>query len=507
MTNHSNLTRDSFCDYLNEEFSDPKKVEATLSALWLEKFGVMVKKKGDLYLFKYNQLRAKWMEPLTHQCRGPIFRYYDGLWVRLTRPFDKFFNQSEGHCPFFNEAAFNQSLPQFSLTEKADGTCIQVWFDSNTFLWRISTLGSIETTSMGDCGLTFGQLFERALGGSVADLGAHLCQQTTYIFELCTEENRIVTGYNIDTVFLLGARDVASGNHLPESRLAEHVSNWSTVGFNVRSPHSFSALETGLTTLGEVKCFVEDQSQDFSRYGENPEGFIIYHRGAPVAKMKNCLYLVLHRRAGAPSQTMEYVLEALFNETLDDVAGALPAAAQEFAPFARGAAAHLLGELQRAVRQVLALPGVHSERDLALAIPGAVADRRFRPFFFRAKAEFVAALQGRAAPTGAAAAREEEEELARRAERWFVDSRARFYQDIKGGYAKARAGEGPAPAADVDMAAVLAAPPEATVAADRKLKKNRRAAKKKNTSNTAAEKSKASSSGGSNSCLGVLSWS
>jgi len=43
----------------------------------------------------------------------------------------------------------------------------------------------------------------------------------TYLFELCCEANRVVTRYKRDTLFLIGARDKASGTILPKEHLDE----------------------------------------------------------------------------------------------------------------------------------------------------------------------------------------------------------------------------------------------------------------------------------------------
>jgi len=66
-------------NYLNEQtFGDlsTKRESNIITAVadhFDDKFGVTVKNVGDLFQFKYN-IKAKWGEAITHECRGVIMR-------------------------------------------------------------------------------------------------------------------------------------------------------------------------------------------------------------------------------------------------------------------------------------------------------------------------------------------------------------------------------------------------------------------------------------------------
>lgn len=192
-------------DYLNGlDLSDDELVSH-----FATEFGVKVKIENDLFLFKYDQLGAKWDKPLVRECRGVILRKMtDGSFKVVSRPFDKFFNLHEGHCSVNDET----DLTGYSLVQKADGTNIRWFWDEVRNEWRCSTLGTISAQACGDSSWTFEELFKRTI--TDFDLFvSELNKEYTHLFELCTVENRIVTKYPEDTIFYLISRHNQSGDY------------------------------------------------------------------------------------------------------------------------------------------------------------------------------------------------------------------------------------------------------------------------------------------------------
>jgi hypothetical protein len=188
--------------YLNDNYA--KGPDDTIAVHFMEKFGVNVKTEDDLFLFKYNQLSVKWTEKITHECRGCILSFREGAWKFISRPFDKFFNVGEFYCSF-NIDDFKDKKDQYSLVEKADGTCIQLYYDGK--FWRASTLGSITPTEINDTGKAFDVLFWEMFGDNVSDADIGF----TFVFELCSWHNRIVSKYPTPRLYFLGARDNSNG--------------------------------------------------------------------------------------------------------------------------------------------------------------------------------------------------------------------------------------------------------------------------------------------------------
>lgn len=74
------------------------------------------------------------------ECRGLICHRGQDQWEVVSRPFDKFFNRNEPSCPYADTTAFDENVSQFYISgsnrrsllltviEKADGTCMQLWY-------------------------------------------------------------------------------------------------------------------------------------------------------------------------------------------------------------------------------------------------------------------------------------------------------------------------------------------------------------------------------------------
>ncbi|MEL7342312.1 MAG: RNA ligase, partial [Bacteroidota bacterium] len=284
---------------------------------FFETFGVRVKSEGSLYLFKYDQINAKWTHDLTVECRGSILTMQHGKWYFLARPADKFWNHQEGRCPLFG-----QDIPEDAvLCEKADGTCIQLWFDGDR--WRISTLGQITTNIAQHGGHRFDDLFKESLKQS-GILGAHndgpntfenytsqLDRSYTYVFELCTEHNVVVNEYEERRVFFLYRRDNISGNYDVSSALDSH-----TLGSQIKSWPSTYSTE-------HLQELLESDPQVF---GHRPEGFVVWSAKdyqKPLAKLKFKEYVHAHHISD-PLRYRKIAIQAFYAGSYDDVEAWLP---------------------------------------------------------------------------------------------------------------------------------------------------------------------------------------
>lgn len=289
--------------YLNDNFQGPFD-DGFLSEHFKTKFGVDVKIEGDKFLFKYNQIEANWNEEVTHYCRGAILRYTFGIgWVYLSRPWKKFFNLGESRCPI-NETNFN-SFKYTELREKLDGSCIQVWYDDSTLEWNASTLGSISTASVGDNPFTFAELFWRLFQKKNC---AYMYTNITYLFEMCTPYNQIVTKYDNPRIVFLGAFDRNTGEKY------EYTDNMAFVDTDIPD-----CVDCEFDTYQALLDYVERES-DNPIYGHNPEGFVLYIDGVPVAKIKNSKYKYLHHvMTGDPLHVKKNLVNLFFEEKIDDV--------------------------------------------------------------------------------------------------------------------------------------------------------------------------------------------
>lgn len=291
-----------------------------------EEFGVDVKRSPafpKLWLFKYNQIAVKWTRLLPHKCRGIILEYDSGTWKLVSYPFDKFFNLHEPQCALTPED-YAACPDNYSLVEKADGTCIQVYKYEDD--WRVSTLGTIVTEGY-NSDVSFEDLFwltiKRHYGLTREQVCENLIDECTFVFELCTSQNRIVTRYKSDRVYLLGVRELEYGLRLWTRGEVEDAAN----NIGVRATRWYSCYD--YKTLKELREFVEEEGRNETVAEDEdvqyPEGYVIYQSGRPMAKVKNARYLVLHLIMGGENDRYisKCLAEAVFQESLDDIMEAL----------------------------------------------------------------------------------------------------------------------------------------------------------------------------------------
>lgn len=348
-------------DYLNANFRTADG--ATIKEYFELTHGVDVKQEDGLFLFKYDQLNVKWSD-VSRACRGTIMRQTPQGWFYCSRPWDKFFTYGDSKCGITPDTIVSSA--DYHLANKYDGTCIQMWYDDMYDCWRFSTLGTITTLQVNDTNKTFSELFHDIFIRDGWDT-EEWCQEYTYLFELCTAENRIVTQYEADNIALLGARHNADGDYMAKEDLPRS-------GY----PEFLKGTMTGaaIQDMAEAMALTTD-------YGINPEGFVLYKDLVPVAKFKNSRYLVLHNAAGGDKMhTINCIVDAFFAGNLDDIEGCLPTGRKKYAEYVREWwRVTCLVMLEYA--QVLGRNTYATQKDYALAVQQTVSRPYMQSFFYK----------------------------------------------------------------------------------------------------------------------------
>lgn len=359
-------------DYLNNHI----ELDDNIIDHFYEAFGVNVKILDDLYLFKYDQIKAKWNSSITHECRGTIVRKTDDGWVIVSHPFDKFFNQDEGKSGINDVKIFNDKCSNYEFYEKTDGTCIQLWYDTKEKRHRVSTLGSINNES-------FEQLFYKVISLITHN---HFDKNTTYLFELCTEENHIVTKYSKDSVFLLAARDIETGEYKDEKFLNDVCND-----IYVIRPKIYKFTEYNIKTLDDACKFVEENSKNTAIPVEDPEGFVVYEYGMPIAKMKRDSYLKLHAFwSGNDIVKRKIIIDRYFNNSMDDLIGKLSDDEKEYVNRLSKWYSEFLSKQTEIVQNIKNVNSFTTQKEYAMFINKNV-DSNFRSFYFTNKETIISA--------------------------------------------------------------------------------------------------------------------
>lgn len=235
--------------------------------------------RGDgqkMFCLNYDQIKSP-KTPVTDECRGAIVTLTKSGWIFLCRPFDRFYNFGETQC-----SVTESDIDSLVLHEKIDGSLMKVWHNPYTSKWNVGSRGTAFAESeVNGWGITFKNLFERAAGFDVK--GFIGCDTNkTFIFELTSHENRVVTRYDGTNVWFLGSRNNETGETSSDLEVYENdFDHFALIGkrVNVNSVHQIKEIFNTFTAL--------------------EEGFVAYDNSSkPVAKFKSPQYVIAHRIRG-----------------------------------------------------------------------------------------------------------------------------------------------------------------------------------------------------------------
>ena len=239
-------------------------------------YNLLIRREGNLVIFKYNQLTSDFSEPIVCECRGIILN--DETVEVVCYPFEKFFNYGE---PYADEVDWTTARIQ----AKIDGSLIKVWFDRAKSAWRVSTNGAIDAYSRPldineltretlNCPYkTFGDLFDAAAQNSGLDF-SKLDKNVTYMFELVSPYNRVVICYDRPEIWHIGSRNVKTFEELDVD-----------IGVQKPEEYKFASLKD---CIEGAKALSDDE-----------EGYVVVDAFWRRVKVKNpkYLYFTAQRRA------------------------------------------------------------------------------------------------------------------------------------------------------------------------------------------------------------------
>ena len=228
-----------------------------------------IKEDEDFAILKYSQVDSDFTEEIVKECRGLVVDLHTLEPVALS--FYKFFNVQE---TFADKIYWKECRVQ----EKIDGSKILVWYNTYKHKWQLSTSGELDayTANVSDFGITFGDLFDRALQtlkiGNFEDM---LDMNFCYTFELVSPESRVVVPYKKTKLYFIGMRYVPTFIECnPDS--AEHICKV------IPRPKEFK--------LNNLKsCLNAVESMGFDE-----EGFVVVDKHWKRIKIKSPAYVAAH---------------------------------------------------------------------------------------------------------------------------------------------------------------------------------------------------------------------
>ncbi len=281
-------------------------------------------KEYGLFVLNYDQIDSHKhkFEQIVRECRSLVLRVVKskGLFNTnallcevdfeefkvVSRSFDRFFNYTE-------EFGSEYDLTKLVAHEKMDGSLVSLFNYKGEWLYRTKSM-IMPDTKVNGFETTWKELIEEALGNYKESV---LMTQSTYIFEVTSPTNRVVTRYEKPEVTLLATRDYLQGSYLPDdyTDACAEFHGWNrprTWTFN-----NWKEVLQGAKDLPNLE-----------------EGYVMYHKEfhSPVMKCKNPAYVAAHHLRGEglnPKRCWDLVL---MNET-DEYLGVFPEDVNTIQPF------------------------------------------------------------------------------------------------------------------------------------------------------------------------------
>lgn len=228
-----------------------------------------INEDDNFALLKYNQIDSDFTLDIVKECRGLIID--KNTYEPVALSFVKFFNVQE---PLADTIYWKESRVQ----EKVDGSKMLVWYNIYESKWQISTSSNLDAykANVSDFGITFGQLFDRALETlKIDNFYEMLDKNFCYTFELVSPESRVVVPYKKTKIYFIGLRYVPTFIECnPDS--AEHICKV------VPRPKEFP--------LPNLKsCLTATEAM-----GYDQEGFVVVDKNWNRVKIKSPAYVAAH---------------------------------------------------------------------------------------------------------------------------------------------------------------------------------------------------------------------
>jgi hypothetical protein len=239
----------------------------------VDEFNIVVTDYPDRVVLNYNQIDSPRFNPICDECRALILQ--KDTWDVLARSFDRFYNVGEG------EDWKDFPIQEARIDEKLDGSLLSLYNDGEK--WCVSTRKMAFAEGGTAFGLTFAELFNEATQGTT--INGYIATQKkghTYVFELTSPMNRIVTRYDDTSITLIGIRSNEDGYEVGKEGLDRRAFDMGVARPKVFKGESIEDLQeqaAALNVMDEGFVFVvETDDGSFRRLKcKNPKYVAIAH--------------------------------------------------------------------------------------------------------------------------------------------------------------------------------------------------------------------------------------
>lgn len=288
-------------------------------------YNLIIKRKGQYFLLKYDQLNSDMSNNIVQECRGLIIKP-DLFALTSNPPIQQYKIVSMRFSKFFNYGQEEAAKLEFpcEASEKIDGSLIGVWYDRETG-WHVSTSGNIDAEdapiNVGDIN-NYRQLFDIAWG----DLDFNILNpECTYMFELVSPYTRLIVPYKETRLYLLAIRNNITLEEFQRNSIP--VIAELLFGDKITAPKSFIC-----NSIEEIQKAVEKLTED----SDNFEGFVLCDKNFNRVKLKSPTYTNLFFMKGEGIFSDKKILQLILDGQDDDILGHFPEYTEDFNRIRRG---------------------------------------------------------------------------------------------------------------------------------------------------------------------------
>jgi len=253
-------------------------------------YGINSNVYEPLVVLDYSQIDSPKMHPIVMECRGLILEL--NTWQVICYPFRRFFNYGEAQ-----EITGTFDFKSATGIEKIDGSLISLFHYD--YKWYMSTRGKINNSVLIPLSnLTFKELFYETTK-RYDRFWDTIDSAYTYIFELVSPENRVVTRYSERGLYLIAMREKFSLWELSDIQIREwsnklrvpqpKLVNFSSIQDLMKLAKSLQALEEGFVAV------------DYSKYDEDGISF-------KRVKVKNPSYVAISHLKDSAGKSIRSII-------------------------------------------------------------------------------------------------------------------------------------------------------------------------------------------------------
>lgn len=239
-----------------------------------------IKEKDNRVLFKYNQIKSDFSNPIVNECRGLILE--KNTWNIVSFPFTKFYNYGEPYA-----AQIDWSTAK--VEAKMDGSIISVYYYNG--VWYAATSGNVDAvdaeTENVEIIPNFRRLFDLAAINCGLDYD-RMDPHYTYMFELVSPYNIITCPYERTELYHIGTRDNRTGKECEVD-----------IGIKKPEVYNITSLQDAIDTAATF---------DFKK-----EGFVVKDANYNRVKIKSAAWLRAHHMVNNHSLSLEKILGLIIN--------------------------------------------------------------------------------------------------------------------------------------------------------------------------------------------------